>query len=88
MRGRRGFWNSVLTARVAERLVYVEEVGMGVEGAGAGAGAVKREDRVAGVELGFEMEPRRAFLRYRKCYPFLEGKDIGGMETVEEWVEW
>ncbi|PMD20637.1 hypothetical protein NA56DRAFT_704444 [Hyaloscypha hepaticicola] len=79
-----GVTNSLMAARVAERLVRIKEEGLlyrdKVEY--RGAGFVTRERRISGVEikLGLE-EERKAWLRFSK---------IGGREVilVEEWVAW
>jgi hypothetical protein len=73
-----------MAARVAERLVEIEEEGLpDRDKFGHGdADCVTRERRINGVEikLGLEGE-RRAWLRFSKT---------GGREVVvvEEWVEW
>jgi hypothetical protein len=75
--------NSLMAARVAERLVEIGEEGLpNRDKFGNGdADCVTREWRISGVEikLGLESE-RRAGLRFSKT---------GGREVVvEEWVEW
>ena len=82
-----GVWNSVLTAKVAERLVTVEEESL--KGRRPEADGVPREKRVVGVELRFDMEERRAFWKYRKGTPKGEIGDTYTPElSVEEWIEW
>jgi hypothetical protein len=79
-----GVSNSLMAARVAERLVEMEEEGLlDRDKVGHGhADCVTRERRISGVEikLGLESE-RRAWLRFSKT---------GGREVVvvEKWVEW
>jgi hypothetical protein len=79
-----GVWNSILTGRVAKRLVQIEEEGLcGV----IVAKDVLKEKRVEGVEVRFDMEDRRAFLKYRRLTQYESGVPKGPV-VVEEWVEW
>jgi hypothetical protein len=75
-----GVWNSLLTARVAERLMQIEEEGLG--GTIVGAAEIVRCKRVLGVEVAFDLEERRANLSYVKL------KENGGIGRVNEWVRW
>ena len=76
-----GVSNSVMTAKVAERLVEIEEEGLlDREGERGGPEWVERRMRVSGVDIRFEGEEQRALVR------FFRGEEEGGV--VEEWVEW
>ncbi len=81
-----GLWNSVLTALVAERVIRIEE-----EGLGSDEELVTRENRVRGVILGLDVEERKAFLSYGKCRE-RDGRwsvtGTGDVEWIEEWVHW
>lgn len=59
-----GVWNSLLTARVAERLVEIEEEGL--DKGSVEAAEVTRWKRVAGVELSLATKHRSARLKYIK----------------------
>jgi hypothetical protein len=84
-----GVSNSDLTARVAERLVEVEEKGLlGRDGDFGGAKNVPRENRVAWVEIMFDAQEPRAFLRYRKDFVVLEPRDAAALQVLEEWIDW
>lgn len=75
-----GIWNSILTARVAEYLMQIEEEGL--DGAVVTAGDVSRRKRVLGVEFTFDLQERRARVSYVKF------RESGGVERLNEWVEW
>jgi hypothetical protein len=84
-----GVSNSFMVARVAERLVEIEEDGLLNRDNGVGeAREVDKERRVSGVEIKFlgdeegGME-RRARVRYR-----VPGAGNGKERMVEEWIEW
>jgi hypothetical protein len=82
-------WNSELTARVAERVIAIEEEGLGLGGYGTNFKFLKPSEipgsnRITGVEITWELEEKRARLRYCKI-----GSDAGEMRGVfEERLEW
>lgn len=87
-----GLWNSVLTALVAERVIRIEEEGMGwEEEVGSREEVISRENRVRGVILGLDAEERKAFLSYGRCRD-RDGRwsvmGTGDVEWIEEWVRW
>lgn len=75
-----GVWNSILTARVAEYLIRIEEED--IDGAAVSAADVVRRKRVLGVEVNFDLDERRASVSYVKL------KEGGGVKKVNKWVEW
>ncbi|KIM95570.1 hypothetical protein OIDMADRAFT_33665 [Oidiodendron maius Zn] len=75
-----GVWNSFLAAKVAERVVQIEEGG--INGIEVIAADVLRRKRVLGVEVKLDLEQRRANLSYVKL------KENGGIEYINEWVRW
>ncbi len=76
-----GLWNTVLTSKVAERLIRIEEEEL-VEGE---EGVVPREKRIRGVEVVFVVDERRACLNYRRMI----ASDMPvGTDCIEDWVEW
>lgn len=83
-----GVSNGFMAARVAERLVEIEEEGLiDQSGRSVDAGEVRMELRVSGVEVKFpgDEEGRRevrAWVRYR-----VPGAG-NGARMVEEWIEW
>ena len=75
-----GILNSSLTGRIAERLIEIEEEGLGEISC---ADNVPNWARLSTVDVKFEPEGRRAFLEYIRC------KTEGGKRnTVQEWLEW
>jgi hypothetical protein len=74
-----GIWNSILTARVAEYLMQIEEEGF--DGAVVLAAEVVRRRRVLGVEVNFDLDERRASVSY------VQLKDGGGTKRVNKWVD-
>lgn len=77
-----GLWNSVLTALVAERLVRIEEEGLVGE-------ELEREKRIRGVEVRFELDERRACLRYGRLKAGVFGIPFPAeMEWIEGWICW
>jgi len=91
-----GVWNSILTARVAERLVEIEEIGLSPsdESGYLTMEEIPRENRVAGVEVRFELQEKRAWLRYQRIRQIDSEKTETGMRELQgvvvedEWVEW
>ncbi|KAN0102094.1 hypothetical protein V8E51_012604 [Hyaloscypha variabilis] len=83
-----GVSNSLMAARMAERLVELEEEG------GNGDGWVPKERRISGIEVRFPSEvgegERGAWVRYQipRGRDPRSGEKVGEGKTVEEWVEW
>ncbi|KAE9369801.1 hypothetical protein N431DRAFT_493541 [Stipitochalara longipes BDJ] len=83
-----GVSNSLMAAQIAERLVELEEGGMGGEGR---MFLVPRERRISGVEIRFEIDGeggeggRGAWVRFQ--IPKTSNKEGKG-KAVEEWIEW
>lgn len=75
-----GVWNSLLTARVAELLMQIEEEGL--DGPIVSAAEVVRYKRVLGIELTFDLEERRANVSFVKL------KENGGIDRLNEWLTW
>jgi hypothetical protein len=75
-----GIWNSLLTARVAERVMEIEEDEL--DGEMGSTMSIPRWNRVLAVQIKLDNENRRANLQYVKP------KEDGRMETVDEWLEW
>jgi hypothetical protein len=85
-----GIWNSRLTARVAERVMEIEEgVEAGEQACFEAATQLLGENLVAGVEVKFHGEERKAWLRYRRIRNREgEGTVVRAQVEVEEWVTW
>jgi hypothetical protein len=75
-----GIWNSLLTARVIERVMEIEEDGL--DGEMGAAMSIPRWNRILGVQIKFDNEYRRANVQYVKP------QEDGGMETIDECFEW
>lgn len=75
-----GIWNSLLTAKVAERVMEIEEDGL--DGEMGAATSIPRWNRVFKMQIELDKENRRANLQYMKL------KEDGGMDTIDEWLEW
>jgi hypothetical protein len=76
-----GVWNSILTAKVAERVVEIEEAGLGVV---TSCSDVPDWARLSFVTPVFDSSGRKAVLKYMQI-----GSTNGvGRGTVEEEVEW
>ncbi len=76
-----GIWDSILTARVAERLIGIEEAGLGK--------VTRCEDipdwaRISDVEVSFNRQGRLGIVRYSRQRSPLEKI----RETVVESVKW
>lgn len=75
-----GIWNSLLTARVAERIMEIEKNGLDSEM--DAAMSIPWWNRIFELDIILGNENRRANLHYVKP------KKVGGIETVDEWLEW
>jgi hypothetical protein len=78
-----GMWNAALTARVAERVVQIEEMGLGCV---RSCEDVPDWARISNVQPVFEKEGRRARISYRRMG--MEGDGERVRKMVEEVVEW
>lgn len=79
-----GMWNSMLTARVAEKLIALEEEGLqGKNGVGLEPDDVPAWKRVNIVQAKFATEGRSAILMYKRS----ASKDSAAV-WVEELIEW
>ena len=75
-----GVCNSGLTALVVERVMEIEEDGLG--GEIGTMSSVPYEKRVVGIQVELDNENRRAKLQY------MRSKGEGRMETITEWRVW
>jgi hypothetical protein len=84
-----GVLNSLLTAKIAERLVSIEEEGL-VSGEGfLRASDVPRENRLGGTEIRWATDRRAHLTCSRRGRRQIGGDGYeGGNVVVEEWLEW
>ena len=75
-----GVWNSLLTARVAERLIHIEEEGIGPITC---AEDVPEWSRIPDVEVKFDQYSRVATIHYTRSHGSMEG-----CKTLMEIIEW
>ncbi|KAL8933789.1 MAG: hypothetical protein Q9216_006212 [Gyalolechia sp. 2 TL-2023] len=75
-----GIWNSFLTARVAERLVSIEEEGLEVKG----AADIPGWKRISDVEVSLDQQRKRGSVRYSR----LRSHDSTARELVTDVLEW
>lgn len=76
-----GVWNSILTARCAERIVKIEEEGLGDVKCCAD---VPDSVRISDVEVAFDLQQRRGFIKFsrlRSFYPTVR-------EPITDVFEW
>ena len=76
-----GLWDSTIAARVAERIVAIEE--------GAVGRVIRCQDiplwaRVDGVDVGFDKQERRGHFSYRRA----RSQEQPAIETYEEMIYW
>ncbi|KAE9363319.1 hypothetical protein N431DRAFT_391033 [Stipitochalara longipes BDJ] len=74
-----GVWNSLLTARVVERVMEIEEYGL--DGEVGTTSSIPRCNRVVGIQVELDSEKRAKF-------QYVKQREDGGMETITEWQEW
>lgn len=82
-----GLWHSITTARVCERIMNLEEAGLGVVKT---AEDIPICNRICGADMHFDMLGRRGYLKFsrkRAADPQLEASPLV-MEVFEEIVEW
>lgn len=73
-----GVWDAILAARIAERLMAIEEEGLFPV---ASASDIPESSRVCSINLSFVGKKRQALLQYAK-----QGKRHLGLK--EEWISW
>ena len=89
MNRQEGLSNSLLSAKIVERMVSIEEAGLVGEGRFLRASEVPRENRLGGA-IAQWVTDRRVLLSYNKFGRRVVGGDgyEGGTAVVEEWLEW
>lgn len=75
-----GVWNSLLTARVAERLMSIEEEGLEVKC----AADIPSWKRVSGIEVSFDPQRKRGSIKYSR----LRSYESTARESVTDVLEW
>lgn len=76
-----GIWNSILTARVAQRLMEIEEAGLGRI---QSCSDVPEWARITGVNVQFDLEECQATIEYG-----YQGKDLRGtMRPITDIIQW
>ena len=82
-----GLWHSIITARVAEKIMTLEEAGLGEVKSSAD---VPEENRISEIDMQFDLQGRKGYLKGRRRR--LIGKHIYLAEPVvdvfEETIEW
>ena len=82
-----GLWHSIITARVAEKIMMMEEAGLGEVTCSAD---VPDENRISEIDVQFDLQGRKGYLKGRRRQ--LTGKHIYVAEPVvdvfEEVIEW
>ena len=83
-RRQEGLWGSIVTARVCERIMFIEEAGLGEVKSSAD---IPHRARVKEVDVRFDMQGRRAYLSLsrRSSKSQAQGFDIN---TFHETIEW
>jgi hypothetical protein len=76
-----GMWNAALTGRVAQRVIEIEEEGLGEV---RSCNDVPDWARISNVKPTFDRDGRKATLNYSR----LKSRDVVGRKTVEEVIEW
>ena len=82
-----GLWHSIITARVAEKIMMMEEAGLGEVKSSAD---VPDENRISEIDVKFDLQGRKGYLKGSRRQ--LTGKHIYVAEPVvdvfEEIIEW
>ena len=82
-----GLWHSIITARVAEKIMKIEEAGLGEVKSCAD---VPEENRITEIDLQFDLQGRKGYLKYSRRK--LDGQHIyvAGpvVEVFQETIEW
>ncbi|KUJ21348.1 uncharacterized protein LY89DRAFT_778907 [Mollisia scopiformis] len=84
-----GIWNSILSARVAERLISIEEKGLVGEEEFLKASEIPNENRLGGAETRWMTDRRVQMIYTRKGRMIIGGDSYqGGNVVMEELLEW
>lgn len=82
-----GLWHSVITARVAEKIMNVEEAGLGEV---KSCKDVPEENRISDIDLQFDLQGRKGYLKFSRR--LRTGQHIYVAEPIlevfEELIEW
>ena len=76
-----GIWNSILTARVAERLMNIEEAGLGEVKCAAD---IPDWRRISDVEVTFDLQEKRGLIKYSRLRSYHDTV----REPVTDVLEW
>lgn len=76
-----GVWDSILTARVAERMMHLEEKGLGEVKCAA---QVPDQARISDVEVSFDLLARRGYIKFHR----LRSLELQDREPVTDVFEW
>ena len=82
-----GLWHSVLTARVAEKIMQIEEAGLGEVKSSAD---VPDENRISEIEMQFDLQGRKGYLKCSRRRPTGQQIYVAGpvVEVFQEIAEW
>ena len=82
-----GLWHSVITARVAERMMTMEEAGLGEV---KSCNDVPEENRLAGIDVQFDLQGRKGYLKYSRRQRTGQHMYVNEplLEVLEEVIEW
>ena len=82
-----GLWNSILTARVAEKIMTIEEAGLGEVRSSAD---IPDKNRITEVDVQFDMQGRKGCLKCGRRMLTGQQAYVAGptMEIFQEVVEW
>lgn len=89
-----GLWDSRLAARVAERVMLLEEREMPPALFGsdvsmqASSAQISRASRISGAVPVFDLDRRRARIRYTHAEPDWDGTGVSADKVLEEIIEW
>ncbi len=82
-----GLWHSIITARVAERIMNVEEAGLGEV---KRAEDIPEENRIAEIDVQFDLQGRKGYLKFsrrqRKGQHIYVAEPV--LEVFQELIEW
>ena len=82
-----GLWHSVITARVADKIVTIEEAGLGEV---KSCNDVPEENRLAGIDVQFDLQGRKGYLKYSRRQRTGQHMYVNEplLEVLEEIIEW
>ena len=82
-----GLWHSVIAARVAEKIMNIEEAGLGEVKTWAD---VPEEKRISDIDMQFDLQGRKGYLKYSRRQR--TGKHLYVAEPIlevfQETIEW